>query len=145
VTWAETAPARTAVPAFGATRFDISYIVPVGYAIFAMALGICAGTLLRRALPALAVTLAGFAALRVLTTWLRPHYMTPVTAYYKLTAAAFSPAGPYLGISHGGPNELVAVGWRRLGAALAPAVFDLPQIRGIPAAARSPSYRSPGS
>jgi hypothetical protein len=83
------------VPAFGATRFDISYIVPVGYAIFAMALGICAGTLLRRALPALAVTLAGFAALRVLTTWLRPHYMTPVTAYYKLAGRALPGNQPW--------------------------------------------------
>jgi hypothetical protein len=106
VTWWSGPDNALTAGAFGATRFDITYIVPVGYAIFAMALGICAGTLLRRALPALAVTLAGFAALRVLTTWLRPHYMTPVTAYYKLTAAAFSPAGPYLGISQGfiGPN-----------------------------------------
>lgn len=32
-----------------------------------MALGICAGILLRRTLPALAVTLAGFTGLRALT------------------------------------------------------------------------------
>ena len=75
--------------------------MPVGYALFAMALGICAGALLRRTLPALAVTLAGFVALRALTAlWLRPHYMTPVTVYFKLTAA-FAPAGSYLGISQG--------------------------------------------
>ena len=106
VTWWSGPDNALTAGAFCATRFDITYIVPVGYAIFAMALGICAGTLLRRTLPALAVTLAGFAALRVLTTWLRPHYMTPVTAYYKVTAAAFTSAGPYLGISQGfiGPN-----------------------------------------
>jgi hypothetical protein len=71
--------------AFEANKFDVTDIVPVGYAVFAMALGICAGALLRRTLPALAVTLAGFVALRALIAqWLRPHYMTPVTMYYKL-------------------------------------------------------------
>jgi hypothetical protein len=80
----------------------------VGDAVFAMALGICAGTLLRRTIPALAVTLAGFAAPRVPTAqWLRPHYMTPVTVYYNLMRN-FAPKGTYLGVSQGivGPNGL---------------------------------------
>jgi hypothetical protein len=92
--------------AFQINRFDITDIVPVGYAIFAMALGICAGTLLRRTLPALGITLAGFAGLRVLIAlWLRLHYMTPVVVYYKLTAP-FTPAGSYLPVSQGvvGPD-----------------------------------------
>jgi hypothetical protein len=81
--------------AFKVNRFDITGIAPVGYAIFAIALGICAGALLRRTLPALAVTLAGFAGIRALIAlWLRLHYMTPVTA-------PFTPAGSYLGISQG--------------------------------------------
>jgi hypothetical protein len=82
--------------------------VPVGDAVFAMALGICAGTLLRRTIPALAVTLAGFVAPRVPTAqWLRPHYMTPVTVYYNLMRN-FAPKGTYLGVSQGivGPNGL---------------------------------------
>ncbi len=75
--------------------------MPVGYAVFAMALGICTGLLIRRTLPALAVTLAGFVAVRALTAlWLRPRLMTPVTVYYKLTAP-FTPAGSYLPISQG--------------------------------------------
>lgn len=87
--------------AFEANRFDVTDIVPVGYAIFAMALGICAGMLLRRTIAALAVTLAGFTALRVLVSqWLRPHYLTPVTAYYKLTAP-FTPSGSYLTVGQG--------------------------------------------
>lgn len=92
--------------AFEANRFDVTNIVPVGYAIFAMALGICAGVLLRRTLPAMAVTLAGFAGLRVLIAqWLRGHYMTPVTAYYKLMGS-YAPKGSYLGVSQGivGPD-----------------------------------------
>jgi hypothetical protein len=87
--------------AFEVNRFDVTDIVPVSYAIFAMALGICAGTLLRRTLPALGITLAGFGAVRVVTAlWLRQHYMTPVTAYYKLTAP-FTPPGSYLQVSTG--------------------------------------------
>jgi hypothetical protein len=92
--------------AFEANRFDITNIVPVGYAIFAMALGICAGVLLRRTLPAMAITLAGFLGLRVLIAQrLREHYMTPVTVYYKLTGS-YQPRGYYLDVSQGvvGPN-----------------------------------------
>jgi hypothetical protein len=106
VTWWSGPSNALDADAFQVNRFDVTYIVPVGYAIFAMALGICAGTLLRRTLPALAVTLAGFAALRALTAlWLRLHYMTPVTVYYKLTAPV-TPTGSYLAISQGwiGPN-----------------------------------------
>jgi ABC-type transport system involved in multi-copper enzyme maturation permease subunit len=87
--------------AFQINRFDVTDIVPVGYAIFAMALGICAGTLLRRTLPALAITLAGFAGIRlVIATSLRLRYMTPVTVYYKLTAP-FTPPGSYLPVANG--------------------------------------------
>ena len=84
---------------FQANRFDTTCLVPVGYAVFAMALGICAGALLRRTMPALAVTLAGFTGLRALIAHgLRPHYMTPVTVYYKLTGS-YLPKGSYLGVS----------------------------------------------
>jgi hypothetical protein len=87
--------------AFKVNRFDITDIAPVGYAIFAMALGICAGALLRRTVPALAVTLAGFVGIRELfALWLRLHYMTPVTVYYKLTASP-PPNGSYLSVSQG--------------------------------------------
>ena len=85
VTWWSGPDNALTLDAFEANRFDITDIVPVSYAIFAMALGICAGALLRRTLPALAVTLAGFAGVRVLIAqWLRLHYMTPVTVHYKL-------------------------------------------------------------
>ncbi len=106
VTWWSGPDNALQADAFQVNRFDITDIVPVGYAIFAMALGICAGTLLRRTLPALAVTLAGFIGLRALIAlWLRLHYMTPATAYYELTTQ-FAPAGSYLSIGQGmiGPN-----------------------------------------
>jgi hypothetical protein len=106
VTWWSGPDNALQADAFQVNRFDITAIVPVGYAIFAMALGICAGTLLRRTLPALAITLVGFVGLRALIAlWLRLHYLTPVTAYYKLTTQ-FAPAGSYLGVSQGmiGPH-----------------------------------------
>jgi hypothetical protein len=91
--------------AFHLGRFDVIGIVPVGYAVFAMALGICAGALLRRTVPAIAVALGGFVALRAATSWLRLHYMTPVTAYYKLTAQ-YPASGSYMEVSRGivGPH-----------------------------------------
>jgi hypothetical protein len=97
---------------FEANKFDVTDIVPVGYAVFAMALGICAGALLRRTLPAVAVTLAAFVALRALIAqWLRLHYMTADTVYYKLTALN-APNGSYLSVSQGivGPNGKPPVG-----------------------------------
>ncbi len=71
--------------AFDPGRFDIMGIVPVGYAVFATALGITAGALLRRTLPAIAVTLAGFIAVRaVIFMTVRSHFMTAVTSYFPI-------------------------------------------------------------
>jgi hypothetical protein len=79
--------------AFEPGRFDIMGIAPVGYAVFAVALGITAGALLRRTLPAVGITLAGFIAVRfVIFSWVRPHFMSAVTAYFPLSSA-FRPAG----------------------------------------------------
>ncbi len=45
--------------------FDSSYIAPIGYAAFAFALGVAAGVLWRRTVPAMATTLVVFIAVRV--------------------------------------------------------------------------------
>src|SRR5579863_7695716 len=87
-------------------RFDIMGTVPVASSLFGVALGIAAGTLLRRTLPAIAVTLAGFIAVRALVTLLlRPHYMSAVTVFYKVTSG-FTPTGSYWQLAQGvvGPN-----------------------------------------
>ena len=81
--------------AFDPGRFDIMGIVPVGYAVFATALGITAGALLRRTLPAIAVTLAGFIVVRaVIFLALRRSFMTAVTSYFSLGAADSPPPDP---------------------------------------------------
>src|ERR1700722_13828436 len=49
-------------------------IAPIGYAAFAFALGVTAGVLIRRTLPAMATALLGFVAARVAVTfWVRPN------------------------------------------------------------------------
>jgi hypothetical protein len=53
-------------------------ITPLGYAAFGFALGTATGALIRRAVPAMAVTLAIFAAVQIATPlWVRPHFMPP--------------------------------------------------------------------
>jgi hypothetical protein len=85
VTWWSGPDNALQADAFKPGRFDIMGIVPVGYAVFAMALGITAGALLRRTLPAVGITLAGFIAVRsVIFIWLRPHFISAVTTYFPL-------------------------------------------------------------
>ena len=53
-------------------------ITPLGYAAFAFTLGTAAGALLRRTVPAMAVTLAIFAAAQIaMPVWVRPHLVPP--------------------------------------------------------------------
>ena len=72
----------------GSTNGVDDGIARVGYAVFATALGITAGALLRRTLPAIAVTLAGFIAVRaVIFIELRRSFMTAVTSYFPVGQA----------------------------------------------------------
>ncbi|HVC81134.1 MAG TPA: hypothetical protein VNL35_11615 [Chloroflexota bacterium] len=60
--------------------FDVQGLAPVAYALFAVALGAAAGTVLRRTLPALFTTAGLFVGVRLLvTTYIRPNFMAPVT------------------------------------------------------------------
>jgi hypothetical protein len=67
----------------GLTRIDplvfgARGIVPIGYAAFAFALGVTTGLLLRRTLPAMALTLAVFLAVQIMVpTLVRPHIIPP--------------------------------------------------------------------
>jgi hypothetical protein len=69
-------------------------VAPLGYAALAFALGVTAGVLLRRTLPAMAVTLAAFAVIQVLVPNLvRPHLLPPAhhTAPLNVQTASFHP------------------------------------------------------
>lgn len=81
---------------FQPSQFDIQGIVPIGYAVFAVALGIAVGTLLRRALPAMAITVAVFTFMRlVIGQDFRSHYMTAVTKTFSFLHHPVLPAGSY--------------------------------------------------
>ena len=63
---------------FAPGAFDERGIVALGYAGFGFALGLTAGALIRRTVPAMATTLVTFVGARLaMTYWIRPHLMTP--------------------------------------------------------------------
>jgi hypothetical protein len=71
--------------------YDNKGMVPVAYALFAFALGTASGTLFRKMLPALAVTLLLFLLVRIaIAIWLRPYFLPPVMTA-TLDAAWSSP------------------------------------------------------
>jgi len=61
---------------FNPLAFATHGITPLGYAAFAFALGVTAGALIRRTGPAMAVTLAIFAAVQIaMPLWIRPNLL----------------------------------------------------------------------
>jgi len=76
VTWWAHPLDRVRLDAFGA--FDERNIVPIGYAALAFVLGVVAGVLIRRTLPAIGAVVVGFTALRLsINTWIRPSLLSP--------------------------------------------------------------------
>ncbi len=66
-------------------------VAPAGYAAFAFALGGTAGLLIRRTLPAMAVTLAIFTAVIIaFPIWVRPHLIPPVQTTSTLSLASIA-------------------------------------------------------
>lgn len=76
--------------------FDERGVVVIGYALFAFAVGVTAGVVLRHTLPAMAVTLVGFVGGRLIFTYLvRGRLMAPQLLSMPLRAATdlgFSPS-----------------------------------------------------
>jgi hypothetical protein len=83
---------RNGTPAFdrfAPVLFATRGITPIGYAAFAFALGVTAGVLIRRTVPAMATTLAIFAAVAiVMPLWIRPHLVAPAQVSTVLTSAS---------------------------------------------------------
>ena len=70
---------------FGLGLFGERGIVPAGYAAFAFALGVAAGVIIRRTIPAIVLTLAVFTGFRMLfSIVIRPRLITPVRAVSAL-------------------------------------------------------------
>jgi ABC-type transport system involved in multi-copper enzyme maturation permease subunit len=73
---------------FAPLLFGTRGITPIGYAAFAFALGVAAGVLIRRTVPAMATTLAVFVGVQVaMALWVRAHLITPLTATSPLNPA----------------------------------------------------------
>jgi hypothetical protein len=84
VTWWSSPFDRVTGTPFSPSSFDRRDLVPVAYAAFAFTLGVIAGTLIRRTLPAMAATLVAFIGVRaVIFEWIRPRLMAPL----RLTTA----------------------------------------------------------
>jgi hypothetical protein len=96
VTWWRLPESALNIPysRFGPGLFDIQGIVPVAYSVFAVALGIAAGSMFRRVLPAIATTFAIFTAVRVVIVYARPHYMSPIARLASFVQGP--PAGSWI-------------------------------------------------
>ncbi|MGI5240738.1 transporter [Dactylosporangium sp. CA-139066] len=74
---------------FAFPAFDVAGVVPVAYTMFAVALGLGAGTLWRRLQPTVATLLVVYIAVRTaVTTLARPNYRAPVTADLPASAGS---------------------------------------------------------
>jgi len=88
---------------FGDMVFSTRDIAPLGYALFAFALGTTAGLLLRRTIPAMAVTLAVFIAIQIIVpTAIRPNLLPSTTTTVQLNQSTLSQANGISGSSGNG-------------------------------------------
>ncbi len=100
VTWWYSPFDRLAADQF--STFDQRDLVAVGYAAFAFALGVTAGVLIRRTLPAMAATLVAFVTARLLFIQLaRPNLLAP-----RHLSQALDPQSMGFFASNGGPMHL---------------------------------------
>ena len=79
---------------FSPGAFDERNITPIGYTLFAVALGVTAGLLLRRTIPAMVATLAVFIGVQLLVpNFIRPNLLPATTITFPInqtTASKFT-------------------------------------------------------
>jgi len=94
---------------FAATTFSTRDVVPLAYAAFAFALGTTAGLLLRRTIPAMAVTLAVFIGIQILVPALiRPSLLPSTTVTFPVNQTTASQAARIY--TSGGGSEIHIAG-----------------------------------
>ena len=65
--------------------FELEGVAPIAYGIFALALAVSAGTLLRRSIAAVGIALAGFLLVHVaIAGRVRPHYLPPTRIAWRI-------------------------------------------------------------
>ena len=108
VTWWFTPLDNISHNKFDPTNFSERDIVPLGYAAFGFALGLVAGLLIRRTLPAMATTLVGYIAARLtVLAWLRPHFAAPL----HVTALLQPPSAPGVEVKLPGASRIPQGSW----------------------------------
>ncbi|MET7302220.1 ABC transporter permease subunit [Embleya sp. NPDC005575] len=110
-TWAARPYDRLQGTRFTPLVFDARNLVPLGYAVFAFALGTTIGLLIRRTLPAMAVTLVLFAVVQVVMPYVRPHLLPAKQTAVAVNGTTLPRAGSFiLDGDAGGPDERVSTG-----------------------------------
>ena len=105
LTWWSSPLDRVNANRIAPTVFDQRGIDPIGWAIFAFALGVTAGVLLRRTLPAMATTLALFTTARIVwPLFIRQRLLPPKHQAVSVGTAPFD----WVGVS-AGPNSPMEV------------------------------------
>jgi ABC-type transport system involved in multi-copper enzyme maturation permease subunit len=95
---------------FSIGLFDVRGVMLAAWTLAAFAIGVLAGALIRRVVPAIAATLAAYAGLALATGgWLRQHYMTPlVTSRLTVPGSAW----------------IISQPWTKAGRVVSPSVID---------------------
>ena len=85
VTWWSRPLVAQSASRFRPGIFDLRGVVPIAYTIFAVMLGVAIGAVIKRTLPAIGLTLVGFAAVRIgIEFFVRQHYLSAKTAIESL-------------------------------------------------------------
>jgi ABC-type transport system involved in multi-copper enzyme maturation permease subunit len=93
LTWAASPVDQVADDRFSTIVFGARNIAPIGYAAFAFTLGTTIGLLVRRTVPAMALTIVAFTIFQfAVPNLVRPHLMPPVTINKPMTAEAINEA-----------------------------------------------------
>lgn len=80
----------------GSSGFDVEGVVPLGYVLFALGLGLAVGVLWRRTAPAVVGAFLAYVACRLFVDgWLRQRFVAPVTKTWSVTSPVVAP-GPRL-------------------------------------------------
>jgi hypothetical protein len=114
---------------WGTRAFNARDITPLGYALFACALGAALGLLIRRTVPAMAATLAVFIAVQVLVTAVvRPNLLPATTSSVAINRTSMSQA----------------IRFERASTDTGPVEIDLPAPPGSWALSQSPALTGAG-
>ena len=115
---------------FSPLVFDARDITPIGYAAFAFTLGVTVGVLIRRTVPAMAITLACVAIVQLgWPTVVRPHLIPPATSTSAVSVSLGTAA-----MGHNGQLTVPVTGrpgaWIISNKTLTPSgtVFELPDV-----------------